>query len=153
MASSADSETEDQEVLAGGAAPEEKQHRLVAARFQGPLPPPSLLEHYKDIQPDFPERILKLTEEEAQHRRDYNNRVLAATRWETTLGQVFGLMVAIAAFGTAAYLAFLGHPTAAGWFGATTVIGLVAVFVQGRSRSSDGRNLDEYDPDQGPSAD
>jgi uncharacterized membrane protein len=128
----------------------ERYHGLVAASWQGPLPPPNHLEHYKEIQADFPERILKLTEDEAAHRRDYNLRVLAATKLETLLGQIFGLVVALVAFAVAAYLAHLGHPGASAGFGATTVAGLVWVFVKGRSSESGNRSLSSCDPDQGP---
>jgi len=148
----ADEEVEE-EALTGGVSRDESRPQLISARWQAPLPSPNHLAHYKEIQEDFPERILKLTESEAEHRRDYNLRVLAATRWETTLGQVFALIVALAAFAVAAYLAYLGHPTASAFFGAATVGGLVAVFIQGRYHDSGDRGLAAHDPDEGPNDD
>lgn len=51
---------------------------------------------------------------------------------ETSIGQWFGLIATLAAFGTVAWLAFLGHPGAAATVGGTTIVGLVSVFVAGR---------------------
>ena len=50
-------------------------------------------------------------------------------------GQVFGFLVALAAFGTASYLG-LGHGAAAAIVGGGTVVALVTVFVTGRRHRS-----------------
>lgn len=102
--------------------------------WSGPLPPPTVLQQYDDIHTGFAERLLRLTEEEAQHRRRVTVRAQRYEIFEATMGQLFGLLVALAAFGTAAWLGFLGHPTAAATVGGTTIAGLVGVFVAGRER-------------------
>jgi hypothetical protein len=78
--------------------------------------------------------LLRLTEDEAQHRRLVTVRAQRYEIFEATMGQLFGLLVALAAFGTAAWLGFLGHPAAAATVGGTTIAGLVGVFVAGRQR-------------------
>jgi len=111
--------------------------------FQGPLPPPEILQRYKDIQPDFPERILRLTEEEAAHRRDITRKAVWIDGIETIIGQIFGLVVALAAFITTNVLGYFGHPAAASIVGSSTIVGLVAVFIKGRSQPpSDDKNTD-----------
>ncbi len=93
--------------------PESRRRRLTRVAFSGPLPHPAVLAQYKDIQPDLPERILRLTEDEAKHRRTLNSRALFLDGIETFIGQVFAFIVALAAFATAGFLGFMGHPSAA----------------------------------------
>ena len=42
----------------------------VVQAWKGPLPPPEVLRRFKDLQPDAPERILSMAEEEARTRRE-----------------------------------------------------------------------------------
>jgi len=100
--------------------------------FSGPLPLPSILREYNEIQPDFAERLLRLTEEEARHRHEITRRSQSMAAVETFIGQLFGLIVALSAFGASAWFAYLGHPVSASVIGGTTILGLVSVFVTGR---------------------
>ena len=54
---------------------------------------------------------------------------------EAILGQIFGLIVALAAMVIVGYLGYLGHPIASVLFGFGTLSSLVAVFVWGRRKS------------------
>jgi len=103
--------------------------------FSGPLPPPAILRQYDEIQPGFAERLLRLTEDEANHRRQVTARAQRYELFETTLGQVFGLLVALAALGATVWLGVLGLETAASIVGGTTIVGLVGAFIAGRQRS------------------
>jgi uncharacterized membrane protein len=115
--------------------------------FAGPLPHPSILKQYNEIQPDFAERILRLTEGEAEHRRFLTLRAQRIDGIETVLGQIFALVVALAAFATAAWLGYLGHPAAASIVGGSTVAALVVAFIQGRRYLKSSNNL-EADEDE-----
>jgi uncharacterized membrane protein len=106
--------------------------------FSGPLPPPNLLRQYQDIQPDFPERLLSLTEQEAAHRRDVTRKAMRLDAVETVIGQVFGLVVALAAMTMVGYLGYLGYPVASVVFGFGALSSLVAVFVWGRRGDKNG---------------
>ena len=44
-----------------------KALRTVVASFSGPLPPPAMFRGYEEVLPGAANRILKLTEDEAQH--------------------------------------------------------------------------------------
>ncbi len=103
--------------------------------FLGPLPPPAILRQYDEIQPGFAERLLRLTEDEANHRRQVTARAQRYELFETTLGQVFGLLVALAALGATVWLGILGLEVAASIVGGTTIVGLVGAFIAGRQRS------------------
>lgn len=50
--------------------------RSITHYYSGPLPPPGMLKEYNEIQSDFAERIMRLTEEEARHRREMEKAVV-----------------------------------------------------------------------------
>jgi uncharacterized membrane protein len=39
-----------------------QEHSIRAASYRGPIPPPNMLEGYREIDPSFPERIIKMAE-------------------------------------------------------------------------------------------
>lgn len=126
------------DIIRGGDVSEDDRHNIEVSGefFSGPLPPPAVLRQYNEIQPDFAERLLRLTETEAEHRRQVTTRAQRDDAIETVLGQVFALIVSLAAFGTAAWLGFLGHPAAASVIGGSAIVGLVGAFIAGRQHTA-----------------
>lgn len=47
---------------------EKKSLKLVSETFSGPLPPPKVLEKYKDIKNDAPDIIFRMAENQNEHR-------------------------------------------------------------------------------------
>ena len=94
------------------ALPEEIRAEVVRAvsfqHFQGPLPPPSILEGYEKILPGSADRIISMTERQQQHRIDMERaRLYADIRMEQMgLGAGFVLAVVLAVGGI--WLAFEG---------------------------------------------
>lgn len=103
--------------------------QTVSTNYIGPLPPPDMLEHYGRIQPGLVERILCMTEDEARHRRDLEQRLIRDMSAEKRRGQWLGCGVALAALGVSVFALWQGHEWAAAAIGTTTVIGLASVFV------------------------
>jgi uncharacterized membrane protein len=89
--------------------PGKQRHELARVSFSGPLPPPEILQQYQQIQADFPERILRLTEGEAAHRREITRTALRWDGIETFLGQAFALVVCLASLLRSCFMCFLGH--------------------------------------------
>lgn len=99
----------------------EEMHGIVAARFSslsGPLPPPNILEGYKQVQADFPERILSMAERRMAHDQQIENRQLDLAEADlhggmrrSSLGLASATVVSFAAIAGGAYATFLGHPT------------------------------------------
>ncbi len=132
--------------------PIKTDQRLSFTSFGGPLPPPELLQHYKAIQPDLVERIMRLTEDEAEHRRAMDIKVVEGSFNKTKRGQILGAVLAVVAMGVAVVALVLDHPGAAGIIGVTTVVGLAGVFAIGRymgdsRKDKDGAKNPE-DPDE-----
>ena len=113
--------------------------RQISTSFIGPLPPPTILKQYDEIAPGLADRIVRMAETEADHRRQIENRALNADiglaekeYTERRIGQFLGFGIGVAALVTGAYVATHGQPWAGGFIGTGGVIGLVTAFIYGR---------------------
>jgi len=116
----------------------------------GPIPSPEDLEHYRQVLPDAPDRILSMAELNAQSFRDFNHKRLDGQitieknrHQEVTTGQFFGA----GSVGLMAIIAIVAlitdHPVVAGTICSTTIVGVAAVFVTGRKIDGNNGNDDE----------
>jgi uncharacterized membrane protein len=110
-----------------------------SAIFSGPLPPPASLEAYERILPGAAERILKMAEDEAVHRRartDDAGRIDAADRrayrQEVLRGQLFGFGIGLAAIAAAVYAGTHGAVGVGIVIGGGCLVGLVTAFLATR---------------------
>ena len=110
--------------------------------FSGPLPPPKLLEQYQSIQPDFPERILRLNEQEVGHRHEIQRAVVNNDFAFKRIGQLFGFVIALAGFAASVGLAYIGYPWVAAIIGGGTLASVVTVFVSGPRASPEKSSND-----------
>ncbi len=120
--------------------PTQTLQRITAkASFQGPIPPPGILEGYENLVPGAADRLIRMAELQQEHDNAQDRALLAAEigdhkagRREALVGQIFGLIIGLAAIGGATFAAING----AQWFGAALgvggIAGLVGVFVYGR---------------------
>jgi uncharacterized membrane protein len=132
--------------------PDQKStQKIVAAahleHHSGPIPSPKILQGYENISSGFADRIMSMAETEAGHRQKMEKRVLEvdaeAMRREFTerrIGQLFGLLIGLAALGTGAFTAAYGHPVAGGFIGTGGVVALVTAFIYGRVSESQQDN-------------
>lgn len=63
--------------------------------YSGPIPDPDSLAKYEQIQPGFAERIIKMAEEEALHRRANENKVIKSSMAMAITGIVFAFISVI----------------------------------------------------------
>lgn len=97
--------------------------------FLGPLPHPKHLAEYAKISPDIPERMMRMVENQSEHRRK-----LEAARDESNLklearGQVFGFVIAIIAVIGGVYLMANGQSLEGAATAIPPVAGLVGLFL------------------------
>lgn len=111
----------------------------------GPLPPPAELEAFARISPDFPERIMRMAEQEQQHRfeldlhqaevqkRELNlsERVAAINDRNARIGMGVSLLVVLSVMATAAYCAYQGQPWPASVLGVGGMGAVVAAIMCG----------------------
>lgn len=118
--------------------------RLLATSYQGPLPPPDLLAGYERACPGSADRIVKMAEEEAQHRRSIESAIVRAQENESKgefaearRGQICALLVVLVTVGAAVYLAAIGQATAASIMGVGGVSTIVVAFLADKSRNKE----------------
>ena len=116
-------------------------HRQETVSFHGPLPPPALLEQYNRVIPNGAERVIRLAEDEAVHRRKQEIKIVDAGISddrshviERRLGQIFGLTIGLFTVACGTYAAVQGHPWAGSFIGGSGVTGLVIAFIHGSKR-------------------
>ena len=111
---------------------EELEKLLVSV--SGPIPPPSMMEQYEGTLPGSADRILKMAENQSEHRQWIEKKKLSFSNREVHLGQVLGFAIGVIAIITGGYTALNGAPIPGGFIGTAGVVGLVSVFVIGSSR-------------------
>lgn len=111
---------------------EVRQIVSTAIAFQGPLPPPAMLEHYGRIIPNGPERMMALLEKQTDHRIAMETKLVNGRVSITRTGQWMAFALSIFFGSTAVYLGINGHEVLAGTIATTTIIGLAVVFVLGK---------------------
>lgn len=121
--------------------------------YRGPMPSPSDLAEYAQVQPDLPERIMLMAEQSLASKSTQGEKLLVlkdkelevraaeiksnadAHKREVTL-QLVSLVLAFIALIVcllgAFYLAVIGHKELALLLGGTTIVAVVASFLKGR---------------------
>jgi uncharacterized membrane protein len=120
--------------------------QLTQQTFQGPVPPPSILEGYEKLSTGSTDRIFKMAELEQAHRHALEAAAtnanisaqakqleLAAIKLKSDIfsdriGQITGFIAALISIGCATYFGSHGEPWLAAGFIGVPLIGLVNVF-------------------------
>ncbi len=100
--------------------------------YSGPLPSPESLEKYNQIIPDGADRIMRMAENQSNHRIKIEETVISGQVKQSARGQIFGLIIAFFTLGSALVLSMFGHEAVACVLGGSTVISLATVFVIGK---------------------
>ena len=95
------------------------------------VPPPVVLDEYCKNYPDAPQKFFQWAEEEAQHRRKLDEKLVDSHIRDSRLGLYFGLIVALAGLGVAAWAVTCDQPWLAGFLGGGTIVSLTAAFIRG----------------------
>ena len=109
------------------------QHSIqvqVAQISQHILPAPEVLQKYKEIDPNFPERIMQLAENFANTSIANEKTALIGKINEIKRSQVLGFSLGFITLGFATFVTWLGYPYVGGVIGGTTAIGLVTSFLR-----------------------
>ena len=123
---------EPQKSIAMPESGEELEKLLVSV--SGPIPPPSMMEQYERTLPGSADKILKMAENQSEHRQWIEKKKLSFSNREVHLGQILGFLLGTIAIVWGGYTALNGAPIPGGFIGTTGVVGLVAVFVIGSNR-------------------
>jgi uncharacterized membrane protein len=108
------------------------------ARFSyrsGMLPEPAELAAYDAIIPQGADRIMKMAEAQSAHRMVIERTVVGSQQRMESLGQLFGLIIALFFGACGTYAALHGQPWFGGAITGTTVVSLVGIFVYSKQQS------------------
>ncbi len=113
--------------------------------FSGPLPHPDILKRFDEVVPGAAERILAMAEEQSEHRRELEKKVIDSDIARSKWGQILGFCIAIAGLVVSAVVAIYGNALAGGIIGVGTLASLVGVFMYGAKTRSEERIEKEKD--------
>lgn len=105
---------------------------MFAEGYSGPIPPPDILKDYSKVLPGAPDRIIKMAENEADHRHEMDRKEHS----ERTLGQWFAIILTLAALLVVCYAIKNGETIVASILAGTTIIALAVVFITGKFEKS-----------------
>lgn len=102
--------------------------------WSGPLPPPGILQQYNVIK-DGPERVFRMAEQQAKHRRKIENRDSWTETFQRVFGSISGAAIGLVGLGGGIWLLDRGHGI--GGFSALIMsVALLVSAVQGAKRET-----------------
>jgi len=101
------------------------------SQYQGPIPPPSILEQYDKVVPGSAELIIQQFEKQSNHRMTLESTVIQADIKRANLGLLAGFLLCIATVIGGCVVAVLSHAGAGATIATAAVGTLAAVFVYG----------------------
>jgi uncharacterized membrane protein len=99
---------------------------------QGPLPDPQELAAYNTIIPNGADRMMKMAESQSEHRIKMEALVIGSQQKQTTLGQVFALIIALFGISAGVFSGVKGEPELGGVVAGGTVVSIVSAFIYGK---------------------
>lgn len=128
--------------------PREKTSKVISilnkeVHFSGPIPHPSILAGYKELIPDAPERILRMAENEINHKIESENEIIKQSgirdKGVITLNkrsQFFAFILIMVLIAVGLFLSLKGHDAVGGVIYGTTIAGIATSFVVGKIKKS-----------------
>lgn len=108
-------------------------HVAQSMTWHGPVPPPAELKQYNEIIPDGANRILKMAEAQSAHRIELESIVIKGDDRRADRGLYTGFTIGIVMLALSFVLVMYGHDLAGTVFGTVDLLGLIGIFVYGKS--------------------
>lgn len=106
------------------------------ASFSGPIPPPSMLAEYDDVNDGLANRIVSMAEEQQSHRHELEAKSVAAAINSETRGQNYALSVSLLIIIGSIALIAIGKEVAGSILAGGTLTGLAYIFITGRNQNT-----------------
>ncbi|TAF75565.1 MAG: DUF2335 domain-containing protein [Bacteroidetes bacterium] len=108
---------------------QQKTTAQISRHYSGIIPPPEFMSHYAEINPDFPNRILSLTENEGKHRQQMERKIVNFSFISEMAGIVSGLFAVAMVCLLCYYFIEQNNPKEASHVAIAVIVGLAGVFV------------------------
>lgn len=110
-----------------------QEYVSIATKYAGPIPPPSLLRGYKDIDESLPERIFTEFEKNSAHIREQERMALEASIKEKWQGQWMAFVVSMTLLAIMMYSLYTENYVFAGSSGVMYVGFIVVSFLSSKN--------------------
>ena len=110
--------------------------------FEGPIPPPALMEGYRLVDPDFPARLLTMAEKEQEFRHDFAGRALRNELIGVLSGTVAGVTICVAMAVVGGLVIVKGHDVAGTAIAGAGVVSIAGLFLGQRFFKQEGAEQD-----------
>ncbi len=111
----------------------------------GPLPPPEQLAQYEQIIPGAADRILRMTENNSDHRM----RIISAQIAQSDRAQWLAFALALCFLVASVWVTLAAFPWVGVTLGGSTVIGVITIFITGKAQqkpASEQRQIGAQNP-------
>ena len=120
-----------------------QEQRVFQQSSSGPLPNPHAFKEYDTVLPGAAERILKMTENQSEHRLFIEKYIIKSRERQSWTGLIFAFVISLFIFSISCLLIYSGHDKAGASICIGTLIGLVTVFITGKKVQIQHRSLSE----------
>lgn len=110
------------------AAIKQDAHCIQAGMYQGPIPPPAIMEGYKNLDPSFPERIMQEFEKNSEHIRTMQETAQNADIENDKRGQYMAFFLTLLLLAIITFSLYLGNMTFAGIGGMVFIAWIIKSF-------------------------
>jgi uncharacterized membrane protein len=104
------------------------QRQELSVSYQGPLPTSREFAGYEQVLPGAANRILAITEKEAEHRRENQDKLVSASIRYTGRGQIFALIISILSLIGVGLSIYFSAPIASIAPAVIAITGLASIF-------------------------
>ncbi|MBI2095892.1 MAG: DUF2335 domain-containing protein [Candidatus Omnitrophica bacterium] len=105
------------------------QITATSTSFEGPIPPPQVLQQYNNIVSNAAERILRMAEKQSDHRLDLEKRVVYSNVKKSYVGMGLAAVIALYGLHIAKEIAINGNPATAGIIATLDIGGLISIAI------------------------
>ena len=119
--------------------PQAFQARITGMTYSGPIPPPEIMRGFEELLPGSADRILVMAEKQEAHRHTLEIANVRGNLASQRLGQLFALIIALAAIGCGTFLLYTGHSLEGFGTMFPALAGFAGIFIYGRRKQEQER--------------
>ncbi|WP_304757313.1 DUF2335 domain-containing protein [Faecalibaculum rodentium] len=108
--------------------------------YQGPLPSPKDMKGYQEINPDFPDRIMQMTEKQLDHKIAMEQKALNAGIQSALRGQIIAAFLFLTVLGVGTYMIYTGKDVGGWSLVFVALVGVITSFALGTASSKQQKN-------------
>jgi len=114
-----------------------EQNLEISQTYSGPIPPPAMMNDYKKIDPNFPDRLIKMSEDNLKHIHKIQKVEVYTESVATILGIVCAALISIYAIYKGGEIIMAGNSVAGTILAGVGLTSLVGTFINGTNNKKE----------------